>query len=48
MIDTRYEAYQDFFYTACRADDASCDPVASWEMVRADGQAIYRGGHFLV
>jgi hypothetical protein len=42
------EAYLDILYTACHADDASSDPVASWEMVRVDGQGIYRGGRFLV
>jgi aminopeptidase len=31
-----YEAYQDFFYAACHADDTAVDPVASWESVRAE------------
>ncbi len=33
-----YEEYQDFFYRACKADEATADPVAEWQAVRAQQQ----------
>jgi aminopeptidase len=35
-----FDEYQDFFYQACHADEATPDPVAYWEGVRADQQHI--------
>jgi aminopeptidase len=33
-----YEAYQDFFYSACKADGNTIDPVAEWQAVKARQQ----------
>ena len=30
--------YQDFFFRACHADDATLDPVAHWQSIRAEQQ----------
>jgi aminopeptidase len=33
-----YEEYQDFFFSACKADPATADPVAEWQAVKARQQ----------
>jgi aminopeptidase len=42
-----YDEYQDFFYRACHADDATPDPVAYWQGVKRDQQRIvdWLNGH---
>jgi aminopeptidase len=35
-----FNEYQDFFYSACHADDQTPDPVAFWKQVGADQQRI--------
>jgi aminopeptidase len=38
--DMGFDAYKDFYFRACHADAATADPVAYWESVRADQDAI--------